>query len=149
MQDLWDATKWSTIKWGVPVHMLCLCAKKLQSWPTLCHPMDCSPPGSSVHGILQARIPEWVAMPSSGGSFRPRNRTQLSYVSSTGWWVLSHQHPLGSPHTKHAIFIPILISRQHIQGGHSGQRGESLSVELEGVKFHHATQNGSTWFERY
>ena len=41
------------------------CAKLLQSCPTLCNPMDCSPLGSSVHGTLQARIPEWVAMPSS------------------------------------------------------------------------------------
>ena len=40
-------------------------AKSLQLRPTLCDPMDCSPPGSSVHGILQARILEWVAMPSS------------------------------------------------------------------------------------
>ena len=44
--------------------VLC-CAKLLQSCPTLCDPMDCSPPGSSVRGILQARILEWVAMPSS------------------------------------------------------------------------------------
>ena len=41
------------------------CAKSLQSHLTLSDPMDCSPPGSSVHGILQARILEWVAMPSS------------------------------------------------------------------------------------
>ena len=39
-----------------------------QSCPTLCDPVDCSPPGFSVHGILQARILEWVAMPFSGGS---------------------------------------------------------------------------------
>ena len=43
-----------------------MCAQSLQSSPTLCNPMGCSPPGSSVHGLLQARIPEWVAMPSSG-----------------------------------------------------------------------------------
>jgi len=43
-------------------------AKLLPSCLTLCDPMDCSPPGSSVHGILQARILEWVAMPSSRGS---------------------------------------------------------------------------------
>ena len=43
-------------------------AKSLQSCPTLCNPMDCSPPGSSAHGILQARILEWVSMPSSRGS---------------------------------------------------------------------------------
>ena len=40
---------------------------------TLCDPMDCSLPGSSVHGILQARILEWVAMPSSKGSSQPRD----------------------------------------------------------------------------
>ena len=43
-----------------------VCAKSLQLYPTLCDPMDCSLPGSSVHGILQARILEWVACPSSG-----------------------------------------------------------------------------------
>ena len=46
--------------WGVCMH-----GKPLQSCPTLCNPLNCSPPGSSVHGILQARILEWVAMPSS------------------------------------------------------------------------------------
>ena len=44
-------------------NLLCVCAKLLQSCPTLCDPMDCSPPGSSVYGILQAKIMEWVAMP--------------------------------------------------------------------------------------
>ena len=44
-------------------------AKSLQLCPALCDPMYCSPPGSSVRGILQARILEWFAMPSSSGSF--------------------------------------------------------------------------------
>ena len=44
----------------------CMHAQLLQSGHTLCDPMDCSPPGSSVHGILQARILECVAMPSTG-----------------------------------------------------------------------------------
>ena len=43
----------------------CCCCKLLQSCLTLCNPMDCSPPGSSVHGILQARMLEWVAISSS------------------------------------------------------------------------------------
>ena len=47
------------------------CVQSLQSCLTLGDPMDCSPPGSSVHGILQARILEWVAMPSSRGSSQP------------------------------------------------------------------------------
>ena len=45
-----------------------------QSCPTLCDPVDCSPPGSSVYGILQARILEWVAIPFSRGSSQPRNK---------------------------------------------------------------------------
>ena len=48
------------------------------SCPTLCDRMDCSPPGSSVHEILQARILEWVAVPSSKGSCQPRDWTQVS-----------------------------------------------------------------------
>ena len=51
----------------------CACAKSLQSCLTLCDPMDCSPPGSSVHGILQARILDLVAMPFSTGSSRHRD----------------------------------------------------------------------------
>ena len=53
-------------------------AQSLQLCPTLCNPMDCSLPASSVHGILQARILEWVAMPSSWGSSQPRDQTHGS-----------------------------------------------------------------------
>jgi len=56
-------------------------AKQLQSCPTLCDLMDCSPPGSSVHGISQARILEWVAISFSRGSSRPKDQTHVSYVS--------------------------------------------------------------------
>ena len=45
-----------------------------QLCPVLCDPMDCSPPGSSVHGILQARILEWVAIPFSKGFSQPRDQ---------------------------------------------------------------------------
>ena len=61
-----------------------MCAKSLQSCPTLCDPIDCSPPGSSVPGILQAGMLEWVAVPSSRGSSRPRDGTRVSYVSYIG-----------------------------------------------------------------
>ena len=50
------------------------CVLVTQSCLTLCIPMDCSPPGSSVCGILQARILEWVAIPFSRGSSQPRNQ---------------------------------------------------------------------------
>ena len=54
----------------------CVHAKSLQSCLTLGNSMGCSPPGSSVCGILQARILEWVAMPFSRGSSQPRNQTR-------------------------------------------------------------------------
>ena len=52
-----------------------------QSCPTLCNPVDCSPEGSSVHGILQARILEWVAISFSRGSSRLRVWTQVSCIA--------------------------------------------------------------------
>ena len=60
------------------LYALCLV---IQSCPTLCDPVDCSPPGSSVHGTLQARIQEWVAMPSYRGSSQPRDQTQVSFIA--------------------------------------------------------------------
>ena len=66
---------WMLWKW---YSNACVCAKSLQLCPTLCDPMDCSWPGSSVQGILQARRPEWVAMPSSRGSSWPRDPTCIS-----------------------------------------------------------------------
>ena len=58
----------------------CVRAKSLQSCLTLCNPVDRSPPGSSVHGILQARILEWAAMPSSRELSWPRDQTHISYL---------------------------------------------------------------------
>ena len=52
-----------------------------QLYLTLRHSMDCRPPGSSVHGILQARILEWVAIPFSKGSSQPRDQSQVSQVA--------------------------------------------------------------------
>ena len=71
-------------------------AKSLQSYPTLCDSVDCSLPGSSVHRILQARILEWITMPSSRGSSRPKDGTHMSYISCIGRQVLYHWCCLGS-----------------------------------------------------
>ena len=57
----------------LPPQELCLFHLVVKSCPTLCDPMDCNPPGSSVHGLLQARTLEWVAISSSRGSSRPRD----------------------------------------------------------------------------
>ena len=64
--------------------------KMFQSCLTLCNPIDCKLPGSSVHGILQTRILEWVAMPSSRETSWPRDRARVSYVSYIGECVLYH-----------------------------------------------------------
>ena len=77
----------------IPANLLLLVAKL---YLTLCDPMDSSPPGSSVHGILQVRTLEWVAMPTSGGCCQPRDRTHVSCGSciAGGFFTLSHW---GSP----------------------------------------------------
>ena len=83
----------------------CIHAKSFQSCPSLC-----SPSGSSVHGILQGRILEWIAMPSSRWFSQPRVQSRVSYASCIGrWWFLVfffffflvslfyHYHHLGRP----------------------------------------------------
>ena len=69
----------------------CMCmhahAKSLQLCLTLCNPMDCNPPGSPVHGILQARIPEWVAIPSYRESSNPGiESASLMSPALAGWF---------------------------------------------------------------
>ena len=62
----------------------------IQLHPTLCDPMDCSLPGSSVHGIFQARILEWVAIPFSRGSSQPRDQTYVSCIGKQNFLPLYH-----------------------------------------------------------
>ena len=72
---------------------VCVCA---QSCLTLWVPMDCSPPGSSVHGIFQARILEWVAFSFSRGLFWPRDWTQVSHIAGRPFtiWATREAHCL-------------------------------------------------------
>ena len=67
-----------------------VCVLVAQSCLTLCDPMDCSLTNSSVHGILQAKILEWVAISSSRRSSLPKDGTRVSYVSYLGRRVLYH-----------------------------------------------------------
>ena len=83
-------------------------AKLLQSCPTLCDPMDDNSPGSSVHGVLQARILEWVAMPSSRGSSQTRDQMGIYYVSCTG----KKQCPPNNAH----LLIPGICDYVRLQG---------------------------------
>ena len=76
--------------------------KVTQSCPTLCNPMDCSPPVSSIHRIFKARILEWIAMPSSRGHSLPRDRSGLSCITGRFFTYLSHH---GSPPAKHTKML--------------------------------------------
>ena len=78
-------------------------AKSLQLCPTLYNPMDYSSVASSVHGILEARILEWVAMPSSRGSPQPTNRTQVTCLQHWQAGFLSLVPP-GKP--KQKVVLP-------------------------------------------
>ena len=80
-----------------------------QSCPTLFSGIiDCSPPGSSVHEIFQARILEWAAISSSKGSFRPRDWTLISYGSCIGRRILPTEPP--GKHTLEYWFLNFLVS---------------------------------------
>ena len=74
---------------GVSSEFLLLsCVSVAQLCPTLCNPVDCSPPGSSVHETLQARLLEWIAISFCRRSFQPRDQTQVSHIGgrfSTIW----------------------------------------------------------------
>ena len=83
--DEWIRKMWyiHTVEWNSTRVRAQLCS-------TLWDPMDYSPPGSSVHGILQERILEWVALPSSRGSSWPRDRTHVCCISCSGGQILYH-----------------------------------------------------------
>ena len=89
-------------------------SKLLQSCSTLCDPMDCSLPDSSVHGILQARILEWVAMPSSRGSSQPQGSNPRLF--------LYHQRHLGTPlKTNRKDFPQLKIKRRQYSMSRRGR----------------------------
>ena len=96
-----------------------------------CDPMDCSPPGSSVHGIFQARILEWIAISFSRGSSRPRSWTWVSYIAGRfftdwamrEWWInkyLPHWH-----WNKDVYHMVPLILVNAIKCSSRGERGHS------------------------
>ena len=100
LNRLWCPTlKIQIMRWG-NLNQVCVCAQSLQSCLILCDPVDCSPPDSSVRGILWARILEWVAMPSSRGSSQPRYWTHISFISWIGRWIL---YPLN--HLESTVWI--------------------------------------------
>ena len=94
-----DRTRVTCIGRRTLIHYVVFCcAQSLPLCPTLCNPMDCSPPGSPVHGIVQARIQEWVAMPSSKESSQLKGGTRVSCISCIAGKFFTMKHPGKRPH---------------------------------------------------
>ena len=99
-----QALEFSVFSISIPV---CMHANSIQSCPTLCESMDCSPPGSFLHEILQARILEWVVMPSSRGSSWPRDQTQVSCNSC----IAGRFFTAGPPRTPDSATYCVILSK--------------------------------------
>ena len=89
-----------------------VCVLVAQSYLTLCKPMDCSPPGCSVHGILQARIREWVAIPFSRRSSWPRDGTRVSCIAGRFFTVWATREALFSYGETHKCLVLLLTATQ-------------------------------------
>ena len=87
----WQVILYCWTTWKAP---FCYCCSVAKLCPTLWDPMDWRMPGSSVHGILQARILEWVASPFSRGSSRPRDRTWGSCIAGRFFTVWASREAL-------------------------------------------------------
>ena len=115
-------------------------AKLLHSCPTLCDPMDYSPPGSSVYGIFQARILEWVATLSSRGSSWPRDWTVISFVSCIGRPVLNQQCHLGS--RSNSTYPRLVMYTSDLNSSWNSWMTASWSPRWERLPDHASTQWG-------
>ena len=105
----------------------CLCAKSLQSCPTLCDPMDCSSPGSSVHRSLQARILEWVAVPVLGDLPDPRIEPASLTFTCIGRQILYHlsillTNPIGQKNRTPPVSLVFSLSASSTPSKSSGGR---------------------------
>ena len=128
----------------------------VQLCPTLWDPMDCSPPGSCVHGILQARIPEWVAISFSRGSSWPRDRTRVACLPGRFFTIWapgkpfrnkghskpkalesSWNHPPGSPGENclpwNWFLVPKRSGTTAIKYGTSSQRNTEVQTLISGA----------------
>ena len=96
-----------------------------QLCPTLCNPTDCSPPGSSVHGIFQAWILEWVAISFSRGSSQPRDWTEVSHIAGRCFNLCTTREALKykNPSTNSKDFKGGKEARREEEGGGGGKGG--------------------------
>ena len=108
------------------------CAKLLQSCRTVCNPMTYSPPGSSVHGILQAIVLEWIAISFSSGSSWPRDWTQVSHIVDRRFTIWATRE-VGEPNHLHGE--PLFRDKFS---------AHSLSTDVESVGGHTFHEHGIT-----
>ena len=117
--------------------------KKLvsQSCLTLCSPMDCSPPGSSVHGIFQARILDWIAVPFSRGSSQSRDQTRVSYIAGSLYcWATREAPPncvsvVDNSALRSSFIILCQTLLYHIKSTKNSLRSFSEHVNFTGVQY--------------
>ena len=100
----------------------------VQMYPTLCDPKDCSFPGSSVHGILQARILEWGAIPFSRGPSQPRDQTQVSHIAGRFFTVWAMREALSS-HNPHQYMRKVIAGKQEFKGARMPWRAPDHPVD--------------------
>jgi len=120
-QEKWSERRWIGKCLKLKSEEVCTCVQSLQSRLTLCDPMDYSFPSSSVHGILQARIQEWVSMSSSRGSSQPRDRTHGSWVFCIAGKSLLVSH-WRSPEKRYIVSVNCTIMVIGVRGGRKTRR---------------------------
>ena len=99
--------------------------------PILCNAMDCSPPGSSVHGDSPGKNTEWVAMPSSRGSSQPRDWTQVSRIAGRFLIVWATRKPMNTGMGS-LFFLQGIFPNPGIKPGSPALQADPLSAELQG-----------------
>ena len=113
-----------------------MCVLVAQSSPTLCDPVDCSSPGFFVHGILQARIPKWIAMPFSRVSSQHRDWTRVSHMAGRFFtiWILSLAPPQ-FPYLKMVLYYlphrPVRLKCCRLKCQHLSWLKQSASLASE------------------
>ena len=130
--------------------LLSMCVLVAQSCPTLCSSTDHSPPGSSVHGILQARILQWVAVPFFRGSSQPRDQTQVSHIAGRLFTIWAKRKPIffqGQPEIrKTQSFYSWLPLKTHIVfAGNWSWREKKKSQVLAQSSTQKMSKFGSTY----
>ena len=112
---------------------VCVCVVVTQSCPNLCDPMDCSPPGSSVHGICQARILKWISIPFAKESSQRRDWSRVSCIA--GWFLL-----LNEPHTRVCVCVCVCVCiytdiyiYTSFPGGSEGKESARSAGDLDSI----------------